>query len=610
MHAEPAPLAIVLAASERVDVFPTSRGTSRGLRAGTSNPFGARSSRRRLLQGGTMVRTLTIAVIVVAAVLLSTVGLECLASASPTPLVVPQSTAFSVLGHSCGGIQEQEFATGFDATSGFPTGDVYLSTRCGGSGRGGGYHTTTYSAWVGASWDLTGALVSHVVLSAAPTVDPTFSAFDQYGNEVYNQSNSAFLLLASGFVPTPRVTGVSPTFGPAAGGTTLTITGTGFTGATGVSFGATGAASFTVNGDTSITAVSPAASGGTVDVTVTTAGGPSSASSSDQFMFIAAPQVSGIVPDSGPLNGGTLVTISGANFIDVAVVYFGETPSGFTVNDESSITAVSPAGEAIDTVDVTVVTVGGTSARSGADVFTYTAATVTSTCGDGTVDPGEQCDDGVANGQPGDCCTATCQFQAPGTPCADEGDLCTLDVCDAAGTCTHSIAPSPFCTPPDVAKGASLLMRAVTPGNNQAQFKWGKGPVVPLADFGDPTGGELIRLCVYDQTGPDTYALALRGSPSVNGGGTWTGSPTGWRFKGTTGAPDGITGVMLKAGTVPLTAKMQVKAKGNPAFPAGLPLQSSPGVVAQLKTSLGTCWGATFSAPMVNTPTEFRATSD
>ena len=193
-------------------------------------------------------------------VLITGVLLATVAVASPTPLVVSQATAFSVLGHSCGGIQEQAFATGFDPTSGDPTGDVYLSTRCGGSGRGGGYHVTTYSAWVGATWDLTGALVSHVVLSSAPTVDPAFSAFDQYGNEVYNQSNAAYLVLAAGFVPAPRVTGVSPSIGPASGGTTVTITGTGFTFATGVRLGGTDAGNVTVNSDTSISAVAPSTS--------------------------------------------------------------------------------------------------------------------------------------------------------------------------------------------------------------------------------------------------------------------------------------------------------------------------------------------------------------
>src|SRR5215467_5276984 len=169
-----------------------------------------------------MVRKVMIAVTVVAAALV-TGGVES-ASLAATSLLLPASTAFSVLGHSCGGIQEQAFATGFDATSGYPTGDVYLQTKCGGSGRGGGYHVTTYSAWVGATWDFTGVLVSYVVLPTAPTVDPTFSAFDQSGNEVYNLSNRAYLVLAPGFVPEPRVTGVSPTVGPAAGGTTVTIT--------------------------------------------------------------------------------------------------------------------------------------------------------------------------------------------------------------------------------------------------------------------------------------------------------------------------------------------------------------------------------------------------
>src|SRR6266404_925890 len=88
------------------------------------------------------------------------------AAAAPVSLLVPQATAFSILGHSCGGIQEQAFATGFDSTTGYPTGDVYLQTRCGGSGRGGGYHITTYSAWIGVTWDYTGAVVASGVVPA------------------------------------------------------------------------------------------------------------------------------------------------------------------------------------------------------------------------------------------------------------------------------------------------------------------------------------------------------------------------------------------------------------------------------------------------------------
>jgi hypothetical protein len=106
-------------------------------------------------------------------------------------LLLPQATAFSILGRSCGGIQEQAFATGFSQTGGYPTGDVYLQTRCGGSGRGGGYRTTTYSAWVGVTWDFSGGVRSTARLSAAPTaLSPAFSATDASGDQVYNSLNA------------------------------------------------------------------------------------------------------------------------------------------------------------------------------------------------------------------------------------------------------------------------------------------------------------------------------------------------------------------------------------------------------------------------------------
>jgi len=124
------------------------------------------------------------------------------ALAAPTHLLLPQSTAFAILGHSCGGIQERVYATGFDPTSGQPVGDVYIQTRCGGSGRGGGYHTTTYSAWVGVVWDFAGNVVASAKLGSAPTVDPTLSATDAYGDTVYNASGAAYLTVPAPAAPT------------------------------------------------------------------------------------------------------------------------------------------------------------------------------------------------------------------------------------------------------------------------------------------------------------------------------------------------------------------------------------------------------------------------
>jgi hypothetical protein len=85
--------------------------------------------------------------------------------------------------------------------------------------------------------------------------------------------------------PPPTVKKVSPKRGSAAGGTSVTITGTGFTAVTAVKFGSTKAAGFTVNSATSISAVSPAGTTGLVEVTVTTPNGTSGISSKDRFTF-------------------------------------------------------------------------------------------------------------------------------------------------------------------------------------------------------------------------------------------------------------------------------------------------------------------------------------
>lgn len=81
-----------------------------------------------------------------------------------------------------------------------------------------------------------------------------------------------------------NVTGVAPNGGPTAGGTSVTITGCGFTGATSVHFGGA-AATFHVNSDSNVSATSPANSSGPVDVTVTTPLGTSATNANDQFTY-------------------------------------------------------------------------------------------------------------------------------------------------------------------------------------------------------------------------------------------------------------------------------------------------------------------------------------
>jgi hypothetical protein len=306
-------------------------------------------------------RKLTIAAVTSVAMVLGALGVAASpADASTTPLLLPQSNAFAILGYWCGGIQEHSFATGFDAVTGFPTGDVFLSTTCSAGGKGG--HSFTVTAWAAVTWDYTGVVVSSIGVSPAPTVDPTFSAFDGYGNEVYNSSNNAYLVLAPTFVPAPRLIGISVAEAPATGGTTVTLTGTGFTGATAVSFGASAAASYTVTNDNSITAVSPAGSPGTVYITVTSAGGTSATLPAVQFTLVGTPSVTALTPNNGQVTGGSEVTITGSNLAAVTSVTFGDTPAAFFVIDDSTINAIAPPAEAVDTESVVVSSIGGSSA--------------------------------------------------------------------------------------------------------------------------------------------------------------------------------------------------------------------------------------------------------
>ena len=83
----------------------------------------------------------------------------------------------------------------------------------------------------------------------------------------------------------PAVAQLTPKSGPTAGGTSVVISGQGFTGATTVAFGGVVAPAFTVNSDIQITAISPPGSG-MVDVTVTTSGGVSPVTVADQFTYV------------------------------------------------------------------------------------------------------------------------------------------------------------------------------------------------------------------------------------------------------------------------------------------------------------------------------------
>jgi alpha-tubulin suppressor-like RCC1 family protein len=177
------------------------------------------------------------------------------------------------------------------------------------------------------------------------------------------------------YIPPPIVTKVKPNKGPAAGGTSSAITGSGFTGATAVSFGALPASSFTVNSPTSITAIAPAGTAGATDITVTTASGTSAVAVHDVFKY-EAPTIASIGPGTGPVAGGTSVTVSGSGFAPGAGAtsfLFGKA-SGASVqcSSSTSCTFVTPPGKKAGVVEV-VAAVGKSKSKKSppGDQFTY-----------------------------------------------------------------------------------------------------------------------------------------------------------------------------------------------------------------------------------------------
>ena len=112
-------------------------------------------------------------------------------------------------------------------------------------------------------------------------------------------------------LPPLAITRVSPNKGPLAGGTSVTINGTGFaTGVTGVMFGATPAAGFSLVNDTTVSAVSPAHAAGAVDVTVTTAAGTTNISPADQYTFGACTSATASAAPASPSMVGTPVAVT------------------------------------------------------------------------------------------------------------------------------------------------------------------------------------------------------------------------------------------------------------------------------------------------------------
>jgi len=156
----------------------------------------------------------------------------------------------------------------------------------------------------------------------------------------------------------PEVSDVSAAFGAAAGGTSVTVSGSGLEGIKEIKFGSAKAKKYSVLSSSTVIVVVPKHAAGTVPVTIKTSGGTSAAVPTAEFTYLPAPQITSVTPGSGASSGGTSVTISG-HFSDVSQVTFGVTSANYLVLSDGDISAVSPAGSGRQKVNVTTECPGG-----------------------------------------------------------------------------------------------------------------------------------------------------------------------------------------------------------------------------------------------------------
>jgi len=157
--------------------------------------------------------------------------------------------------------------------------------------------------------------------TAACTCTLTVSGTDSSTGGAVAFTSGTITLSVVGGVPTLAL--ISPAVGLASGGTVVTITGTNFSSSSTVSFGGVAATAVTYVNGTTLTATAPAGTG-TIDVTVTDAGGTSATSAGDQFTYIPQP---GALSD--PV--GTATDGNGDLFIaDASLGYIVEVPAGCT----------------------------------------------------------------------------------------------------------------------------------------------------------------------------------------------------------------------------------------------------------------------------------------
>ncbi len=337
---------------------------------------------------------------------------------------------------------------------------------------------------------------------------------------------------------TPMITSISPSAGPSGGGTQVSIAGSGLSTVTDpgdVLFGEVPAAVIVSVTDTLLTVTSPpAAALGTVAVSVVTPNGAVIWENAFDYEV----SVVGISPASGPVTGGTSVTITGSGMLSVFGVQFGTTAaSTMVVANDTQLTVTTPAAAAPGSVDVILTGLTGNTVYIELGGFSYVAAPATT---------------------PAPAPTGTTPTPAPGgtTPAPTPAPTGTTPTPTPGGT---TPTPAPTGTTP-TPTGTTPTPTPTPTGTTPTPAPTGATPT-PGGATPTPAGGTTTA-----STTPPPGNYIPGGAMIVPGGQTGLGGSAG------TGAGFGV-GTLMAGG-------------GGSAPPSNLPYYVDPGLTAQLVQSL------------------------
>jgi cysteine-rich repeat protein len=311
------------------------------------------------------------------------------------------------------------------------------------------------------------------------------------------------------------------------------------------------------------------------------------------------------LPDQWPLQGVDTVATYGGNG-DL----WGETWTPADINDADFGFAISvfiaENGPAfVDAISITV---------------------FYSICGDNQVGISEDCDDGNLLG--GDCCSASCAFEAAGSPCpggtacipnecnnsgscqaaapinCDDDNLCTQDSCDPVNGCVNAGVPAAGCR--TAQKSIFRLKDDDADVGDRLAWKWINGPVTTQVDFGVPTATTQHALCIYGGSPSDLVARYVVDADAMS----WSAlGAQGYKYKEPSGSAGGITKVLLK-GNAENRSKCLVKGAGDGLYDFDLTSLVAPITVQLVNDTTSACFESTFNQSDLvkfNDPVRFKA---